>query len=161
MTANEPKKPFADMEIIAQPAVAEIGELVAYWEKKRGTRFAPQRSEIDPTEIPRHLSHIHMMDVLEGGADFRYRLIGTAIVAGLGRDNTGKRLSELYGDRPEVLRRFLDRFALVVREKRPIFSRGYIWWLPDRSYRRFAGGSLPLSDDGVTVNMILSELFVL
>lgn len=79
---------FSDMEIIAQPEVAPIRDLVAYSDKKRGDRFAPRRSDIDPTEIPRHLPHIHMMDVLDGGADFRYRLIGTAIVQGLGRDNT-------------------------------------------------------------------------
>jgi hypothetical protein len=41
-----------------------------------------------------------MMDVLDGGKDFRYRLVGTTLVEGLGRDNTGKRLCELYGDRP-------------------------------------------------------------
>jgi hypothetical protein len=161
MTDGHAEKPVADMEIIVEPESAMLRELVSYWDKKRGARFAPRRADIDPIEIPSHLSHIHMMDVLDGGTDFRYRLVGTAIVEGLGRDNTGKRLSELYGDRPEVLRRFVARFALVVNEKRPVFSRGHIWWLPDRSYRRYAGGSVPLSDDGLTVNMILSELFVL
>lgn len=60
-----------------------------------------------------------------------------------------------------MLRRFVSRFAVVVKEKRPVFSRGRVWWLPDRNYHRFAGGSLPLSEDGMTVNIILSELFVL
>jgi hypothetical protein len=152
---------FSDLEIIEQPEVPLMRDLVRYWDQKRRDRRAPRRSDIDPTEIPTHLPNLHMMDVLDGGADFRYRLIGTAIVEGLGRDNTNKRLSELYADRPEVLRKLVARFALVAMEKRPIFSRGRIWWLPDRNYRRFAGSSLPLSDDGVTINMILSEFFVL
>jgi hypothetical protein len=152
---------FSDLEIIERPEVPLMQDLVAYWDRKRGDRLAPRRSDIDPTEIPTHLANLHMMDVLDGGADFRYRLIGTAIVEGLGRDNTGKRLSELYADRPEVLHKLVARFALVANERRPIFSRGRIWWLPDRSYRRFAGSSLPLSDDGVTVNIILSEFFAL
>ncbi|HYM30423.1 MAG TPA: PAS domain-containing protein [Candidatus Cybelea sp.] len=153
--------PATEYEIIDKPALPIIQELVDYWEKKRAGRMAPSRAEIDPAELKAHLPHIHLIDVIDGGADFRYRLVGTSIVQGLGRDNTGKRVSELYGDRPEVCARIIARFALVVTEKRPIFSRGRIWWMPDRNFRGLAGGSVPLSDDGVNVNIILSELFVI
>jgi hypothetical protein len=151
---------LADIEIVVQPDVLLINELVAYWERKRTGRFAPRRAEIDPTELGPHLPHVFMVDVLQGGADFRFRLIGTEIVKGLGRDSTGMRFSELYRGQPEALQKLLAIFRTIIEEKRPVFGRGSVFWLPSRDTRRFAVGFLPLSDDGVSVNIVLSELFI-
>ena len=83
--ANGTDAPIVDFEVIEQPDLPLIKQLVAYWEKKRGMRLAPCRADVDPVELRMHLPNIFMVDVLDGGADFRYRLIGAAIVAGLGR----------------------------------------------------------------------------
>jgi hypothetical protein len=160
MGPDTDQSPSSEFEIVEQPVVPLIQELVDYWQQKRRGRMVPARSDIDPMELRPHLPHIFMMDVLDGGLDFRFRLVGTSIVQGLGHDNTGKTLSELYGDRPDVLRKILARFILAVQERRPIFARGNIWWLPDRSFHRYAIGLLPLSSDGATVDIILAELFV-
>jgi hypothetical protein len=101
-----------------------------------------------------------MVDVIGNGEDFRYRLIGTRIVEGFGRDSTGKRLSELYHDQPKALAQLKANFKLQVDRKMPIFTRGQIFWQPEAHYRRFTGASLPLSDDGVHVNIILAEMFI-
>jgi hypothetical protein len=151
---------IADLLVTAGPGVARIEELVGYWDRKRGGRFACSRADIDPTELASHLPDLFMADVLDGGADFRYRLVGTQIVRGLGRDSTGRRLSELYGAKPAALQKVLATFRTVVEEKRPVFGRGTIFWLPSRDIRRFAAGYLPLSDDGRTVNIILAELHI-
>jgi hypothetical protein len=145
-------------EIISEPGAPILGDLVAYWDAKRAGRVAPPRSAIDPIEITRHLPHLFMLDVIGAGSDFRFRLIGTEIVQGLGRDSTGRRFSELFEEQPESLARLLGRFALVVQEKRPSFSRGLIFWHADKTHCPFAAVSVPLSDDGTTVNIILSEL---
>jgi hypothetical protein len=158
--ANGTDAPIVDFEVIEQPDLPLIKQLVAYWEKKRGMRLAPCRADVDPVELRMHLPNIFMVDVLDGGVDFRYRLIGTAIVAGLGRDSTGKRLSELYRDRPKVLARLLERFNLVVTQRRPVFTRGQVYWLPDASLRRFVSGAVPLSDDGATVDIVLVEMLL-
>jgi hypothetical protein len=101
-----------------------------------------------------------MLDVIDSGKDFRFRLIGTRIVEGLGRDNTGKLVSEAYGDRPEALAQLLAVFRLPLSRRVPIFARGRIFWIPDARYRRFTGASMPLSDDGLNVNIVLAEMFV-
>jgi PAS domain-containing protein len=158
--ADRTDAPVVDFEVIEQPDLPLIKELLAYWERKRGMRLAPRRADIDPADLRMHLPNIFMVDVLDGGGDFRYRLIGTAIVAGLGRDSTGKRLSELYHDRPKVLARLLERFNLVLTQKRPVFTRGQVYWLPDATIRRFVSGAVPLSDDGATVNIVLVEMLL-
>ena len=137
-----------------------LGDLVAYWDTKRKGCMAPPRSAIDPIEIPRHLPHLFMLDVIDAGADFRFRLIGTEITRGLGRDSTGRHFSDLFQTQPKSLAKLLARFALVVEEKRPSFSRGRIFWHADKTHCSFAAVSVPLSDDGATVNIILSELVV-
>jgi hypothetical protein len=147
-----------EYEIVDEPGAPMLGDLVAYWDVKRAGRLAPPRSAIDPVDIPRHLPHLFMLDVVDDGGDFRFRLIGTAIVQGLGRDSTGRRFSELFQEQPESLARLLARFTVVVHEKRPSFSRGRIFWHADKTHCSFAAVSVPLSEDGSTVNIILSEL---
>ena len=137
-----------------------IDDLVLYWDRKRAGRVAPRRADIDPSEIVGHLPYIFMLDVIDSGKDFRFRLIGTRIVEGLGRDNTGKLVSEAYGDRPEALAQLLAVFRLPLSRRVPIFARGRIFWIPDARYRRFTGASMPLSDDGLNVNIVLAEMFV-
>ena len=155
---NETHADTIDHELTDAPGAPLLAELVAYWEEKRRGRIAPRRGDIDPAELRRHLPYVHMLDVIDDGADFRFRLIGTAIVEGLGRDSTGKTFGEMFGARPEVMARLCARFRVVVREKRPTFSRGRMFWHPDRAYREFVAASVPLSEDGVSVNIILSEL---
>jgi hypothetical protein len=149
-----------DLEVVEQPGAVRIQQLLAYWERKRDGRLACRRLDIDPTELAPHLPNIFMADVIDGGRDFRFRLIGTQIVRGLGRDSTGRRFSELYGGKPETLQKMIAIFRMVVDEKRPIFVRGSIFWLPSRDIRRFTAGYLPLSEDGLSVNIILAELYM-
>jgi hypothetical protein len=150
-----------EYEIVDEPGAPILGDLVAYWDAKRAGRLAPPRSAIDPVEIPRHLPHLFMLDVIEAGSDFRFRLIGTEIVHGLGRDSTGRCFSELFENQPESLARLRGRFALVVQEKRPSFSRGRIFWHAGKTHCPFAAVSVPLSDNDSTVNIILSELVLI
>gem|GEM_PF-422740 len=67
---------------------------LGYWRALPGSGM-PDRGSIDPTEMRALLPYTFLVDVLEGGRDFRYRLIGTNIVAHTPSDNTGRALSEL------------------------------------------------------------------
>jgi hypothetical protein len=151
---------FTDVELIDRPEVRLIDDLVAYWERKRAGRTGPRRADIDPAEIKIHLPYVFMLDVLDGGADFRFRLIGTRIVDVLGRNSTGRRVSELFSDEPGAPGQLQALFKLVVDRNAPVFARGRIFWAPEARYRRFAGAGLPLSEDGVIVSIILGELFI-
>lgn len=71
-------------------------ELYAYWEEKRGTRRAPERSEIEPGAIRGVLSDAFIL-ALDRSAGHPVRLAGTRICALFGRELKGKSFLDLWG----------------------------------------------------------------
>jgi hypothetical protein len=71
--------------------------LIAYWDRHRENQPAPKRSHIDPVDIPRLLPYVGLVDVLDEGACFRFRLVGQHIVDNHGQNIVGDRIS---GDGP-------------------------------------------------------------
>jgi hypothetical protein len=155
--ADRPQ-PLSDVEILAQPSDQSIRALLAYWMAKRGDRTVPLRQDIDPIALKDHLPSLFMLDVLDEGRDFRYRLVGTMIAAMSGRDVTGAKLRTLYEAYPDALAEIARLFGPVISERRPVFARGTVFWRPERDYRRFEAGYFPLSTGGETVDIILSEI---
>jgi hypothetical protein len=92
----------------------------AYWTKLKGARAMPARTEISPKDIRHALSRVHIYDVIEDGADFRMRLVGTNVFPGLEEDQTGKLLSE-HPD-PGVRLRFAAALAHVAKTGSPARS---------------------------------------
>jgi hypothetical protein len=134
--------------------------LTAYWQSRRRGEKLPARSDIDPVEIPRHLlPNLFMFDVLGDGADYRYRLVGTELVAGAGRDSTGAAVSHLYQDYPRSLaglRRILERVRM---EKIPVYATGSMFWRPHQEYKIFEAVFLPLCAGGESVDIVLGGLW--
>lgn len=80
------------------PEDRRLVRFLEYWEAKRGTREMPRRADVDPLELgPELLPLVYLVDVLGDPPDFRYRLVGTDIVAHTPDDYTGRHLSELAG----------------------------------------------------------------
>jgi hypothetical protein len=134
-----------------------LSPALAYWVDKCGTHTMPLKRDIDPTEIsPKLLPHLQIMDVLDGGTRFRYRLVGTALVQTYGKDYTGAFADELVsGDR---LRFIHDVYQSVCKTKKPIFSHNRYQTVRDtdlvanRIY-------MPLADNNATeVRYILGAL---
>jgi hypothetical protein len=137
-------------------------ELAAYWQSKQAGRIAPSRRDIDPIDIPPHLlPRVFMFDVVNGGADFRYRLIGTGIVDGAGRDSTGAMISRLYKDTPDSLAAMMDILRRAVAEARPLYVSGQMVWLRhgQEILTGFQAVFLPLSADNATIDIILGGLW--
>jgi hypothetical protein len=128
---------------------------LSYRRRKRGSRAMPRRRDVDPTEIPLLLPHLQLIEAAEGGTRFRYRLTGTALVAAFGKEYTGKYLDELFAG--EELAYATRVYATVRTERRPVFLRNRYSTTRDVA---MAANRLymPLSDDGVSVNMILGAL---
>ena len=133
-----------------------LGPALAYWIRKRGPRAMPCKRDINPTEMPpKLLRNLQIIDVIDAGARFRYRLVGTASVEAHGRDYTGKYPEDLLdGDRLKFLLRI---YRTVYETKSPVFSRnGYY---TARGNTLFANRIyMPLSDDGINVHHILGVL---
>src|SRR5262245_27250689 len=68
--------------------------LYQLWHSKRGGRFAPARVDIRAEQLQPWLGNLILLDVIDGGKDFRYRLFGSVIAREAGFDLTGKFLSD-------------------------------------------------------------------
>jgi len=133
-----------------------LGTALAYWIAQRGNRLMPSRRDIDPVGIPRKiLPNLQLLDVIDGGARFRYRLLGTAIVEAYGEDFTGRYPDEMF---PADLRDFIHGiYRNVCTWKAPLFlSNRYV------TAKGFELASkriyMPLSDDGAEVHHIFGVL---
>ncbi|HEV2673486.1 MAG TPA: PAS domain-containing protein [Aliidongia sp.] len=140
---------FADQRLAA---------LYAYWSGKRGARPMPGRADIDPAELRLLLPHLLLIDVVDGGQDFRYRLVGTEIERQIGRQVTGRMIGEaLSGDYLAYIlslhRRVLAERASVYAENSFNEGRAGFGLLAD--YKRTYRLMLPLSKDGTEIDMML------
>jgi hypothetical protein len=84
-----------------------------YWNKRRGTRPAPDRTEIEPSEIRLALGDTFML-----AADFvdelRFRLAGTRVCALFCREIKGEVFSEAFS---EPSRKAVEELLAIVNEE--------------------------------------------
>jgi hypothetical protein len=86
----------ASITIQRDPASAHhpiLKEVKNYWEQKRGSSRMPARQDIDPKEIKSLLPQVLLVDVLAGGSDFRYRLLGSKLRPYFPNEATGQVMS--------------------------------------------------------------------
>lgn len=162
MTAPLQLTPFdAFVDADAKPESRRLKELRVYWEKKRGSRLAPMRRDINPADLVAHLPSIFLLNVHNGAKapeDFEFRLAGTAVDDLFARTMTGRSLSD--GVNAQVATRLAGPLAAVAEFKRPMRVYGNLPLV--------AGGAdislelllLPLSSDSETVDMILGEILI-
>lgn len=145
-------RPAFDPSTVAAP---RLKDAFAYWQSKQAGRAMPGRRDIDPTEMPRLLPYLLLIDVLRRPLDFRYRLVGTEVRNLSKEDYTGRRFSEVPGKGQGSV--VWQNCEQVVLTKAP-YSRTPPYVGPDRYVRDCESLLLPLSDDGRTVDMILKVI---
>jgi hypothetical protein len=125
-----------------------------YWVSLRGDRAMPSRKDVDVLHIPpEFLPNLMLIDVLREPRRYRYRLIGTHVVASSGEDRTGETFEnvDFFKAHPVVL----EQYNCVAENGRPLHSL--------EPFTNFVTGVtydvdrllLPLSSDGRTVDMMM------
>jgi hypothetical protein len=124
-----------------------------YWRSKAADRAMPSRSDIDPTDIPRLLPDVMLVERHDDGR-YRYRLIGTENTRAHGLNATGRFLDEVLPG-PDYGPHVLALYDECVRERRPLYSE-CLFFPPGRQApeRHTKVLFLPLSADGDWVNMV-------
>ena len=130
--------------------------MLAYWIEKRGSRSMPRKRDIDPIEIsPRILPNLQIIEVINRGARFRYRLVGSASVDAFGSDYTGRYPDEMFSD--DRLNFIQSIYRKVCATKIPLFSLNR-YHTPKNidlfAYRIY----MPLSEDGIDASHIFGAL---
>ncbi len=133
------------------PRHPRLRQLLHYWQSKRRDAALPGRVDVDPLDFPYVLGDIVLVDVTDDPLDFRFRLIGTNILAKYGVDLTGKSVEEF--PEPEARAVALARCREVVRDRQPIHSERSL--VLDGRRWAYSALWLPLATDGAKVDMIL------
>jgi len=124
-----------------------------YWRVKAAGRVMPSRADIDPTEIPRLLPDVMLVERHPDGR-YRYRLIGTENTRAHGVNATGRFLDEVLPG-PDYAAHVLALYDECVHARRPIYTE-CLFFPPGREEpeRHTKVLFLPLSPDGGSVNML-------
>jgi len=145
---------FAKAREIELPATChpDTVAIYRYWLSKCQDRRMPSRADIDPIEIPKLLSGICLVDVVPDERRYVYRLVGTMDVTVRGQDPTGKPVAEAcFAPSPENA---LSCYDTVVATKAPLLdTEPFV--APNGRYVLEETIFLPLSSDGINVNMVL------
>jgi len=125
-----------------------------YWQRLRGDRLAPAWSDINLLDIPHAaIPRVCVVDVIPAPLDFIYRFWGTSITRMHHYDLTGKSVRDLT---PASYARTIHRqYETVVSNRQP---EGFLTEIPldSGTFAYYAVFRMPLSSDGIHVDMVLS-----
>lgn len=129
---------------------------IALWKSLCAGKKYPSRSAVTPRAIKLLLRHTMLVRVIDGGADYDYRIVGDAYVMAHGTSFQGRKWSELRIVSPGFQKAIKGVYDRVVQDGAPVATRGWI--------ERGAGSSghvyseyvfLPLGEETTGVDHIL------
>jgi hypothetical protein len=143
-----------------KPAEAVVGDksraLHTLWNKLKGERLAPKREDITLGHVRKLSPWIWTIDVVDDGADFRFRLAGDRIIQFLGKRYAGSLLSTL--PKTPFFERMRRTLAYGVKHKRPVAVGPVRSDHEGTDHWEIEALALPLSDDGETVTGFLGTM---
>ncbi|WP_421707992.1 PAS domain-containing protein [Algihabitans sp.] len=141
---------------LAHPVLRKI---YAYWSQRSAGRWAPARSEIDPVDLGPLLPYIALVEPLDGGRDYRLRLIGEHILQGYRFAPVPRLLSDIKDQTAQDVMR--AQYKRLARERRALRLGPQFSGMPEREHVVTEHIDLPLSTDGLKVDMILAGAVLL
>jgi hypothetical protein len=129
-------------------------ELATYLAAKAPNGKLPGRQHVDPIEIPRLLPYLSLVDVVRDARRLRYRfrLVGTDVVAKTATDVTGKWVEEAFP--AEAAAAIIRAYDGVVATRTP-HHWANVMAVPGREHIHFERIVFPLAGDGETIDMLI------
>lgn len=150
--------------LLEAPENAEVIALHDYWQSRRGERPMPDRADIRPSEFARMLPSVAIIEVIDAGRDFRFRLFGSELASWMGCDRTGQRFSDMLpapGDDltpAQVQKRWSDIACAGLAAARPLFWKAPV--LSARSVLTMHAVVMPLTAGGRDIEQLFGGAFV-
>ena len=143
---------------IESPTHEQAKELLAYWQERMEKGGFVMGRDIPARQIGHLMKHLVVREPVEGGRDFRNRLVGTVLMERLGGDVTGLRISEVYA--AASANALIASLKKAIDTGKPVFQRAEVHGMVD-TIRTAEGVLLPMkAPDGVT-NWTLNGVFYL
>jgi len=95
-----------------------------YWQSLRGTKRFPSRRELRPREFASILRNTLLVRVIDGGADFEFRIVGEEQARTYALPFAGKRLSEFAPSDVAYCYALKGLFGHVAEHGEPVAVRG-------------------------------------
>lgn len=107
-----------------QPTEADIEPaplrfLLRHWTNLRGEQALPRKRQIDALEMVPALGYIALVDIIDSGVEFRYRLFGSLIAQASGFDMTGRPLSAFRAS-PYIVDFYRASYRAVLLRPEPL-----------------------------------------
>jgi hypothetical protein len=125
----------------------------ALWRRVTANRTAPRREEITLGMVRGLTPWLWVIDVVNDGTDFRFRLIGDRIVQFFGTSFTGMRVSELEDSPFSQRTKFLLTQCLL--HKTPLAVGPMISGYANKNHWEVEAVVLPLSGNGQIVDCLM------
>ena len=125
-------KTYPDMRPKTIAAAAEEAlALLELWNERRDEKSMPAWADFTLEALGRWLGDINLVEVVDGGADFKFRVYGTRLAEAMGYDMTGRTVRAL--SKGDLAERSLTYYRTVLRTQKPqfLFHRA-----PDSSRQR-------------------------
>jgi hypothetical protein len=134
-----------------------LADVYRAWHEIAGHRFAPTRREISPARFKQVLKSAFLLDVVDGGKDFRFVLGGERIMRFFaGRLAPGELFSGVAGSL--FHERATSAFRHCIKARAPFAAGPSPSVLDGRQPLSIESLVLPLSDDGVVVTAVFGAV---
>ncbi len=142
---------FRKLSELRDPMVLKMLE---YWTAKRGDRSMPTPQDMNPTEFPRYLPNLLLLQVDHEPFGLTYRLMGEEAVQANGGNFRGRSVSSLDEIKPHFGSMLFEFYKWIATARRPTGAGGNMEFA-GRGHMVFEAVYLPLSLDGERTDRIL------
>jgi CheY-like chemotaxis protein len=116
---------------------AVLRRMYDYWVEKAQGRPLPDRKDLDPTEIIDSLPHLSIIEAVGDKPRYRFRLLGTEVVAALGFNPTNQFIDETY------------------EEEGVIFLGGLLGEVCAKARPLYAASAFKVGEEGISTERLL------
>jgi hypothetical protein len=151
-----PAKTFVETITLDQldSSVVRLG--ANYWRSLRNGRKFPARENLSPRDLAGVLRNMVLVKVLDGGADFEYRIVGDAQVCAYSIPLQGRRFSEVAADAPRFGRVLRGLHTQICQTGEPFAIRGRVGRdVPQANFIYCESAFLPLGASDAAVDHVL------
>lgn len=143
--------------ILPNPTEADLKEsrlveLYRYWRGLPRIDGVPPADTVDPIEVAAALRIVMLLDVVDGGRDFRYLIYGQEVAERFGENMRGRLTSEMPIP-PNVSALFVGGYRAVIQTRAMLLTEHTA--PPTVSVTKWRRLILPLADENGAVNRIL------
>ncbi|HEX4534285.1 MAG TPA: PAS domain-containing protein, partial [Rhizomicrobium sp.] len=125
------------------------------WQSVRAGRAMPSRADMSPRVMKKFLSFVALAEIVDGGRDLRFRVVGDGIATKQKLPLIGKTLTEVDQMVPGFGTFLRNLYQRTVEQREALAYRGTYVRTADRHPFTYEAVILPLGDDGEAPDHVL------